>query len=117
MEDWQLEFEWGRLRNELRERFSMEKSPDLNAVLVLIGVQELGFSPPQPFEKEIKQDLMHIAVCRLLSEYGIFEYEGLDEDGWPHFKQVGKIQEKGEKAQEQLLINCAVNYFKQIKYL
>jgi hypothetical protein len=117
MEEWQLEFEWLRIRKELRQKMGMDKEPDLNAVLLLIGIQELGFSPSIPFEKEVKQDLMHIAVCRLLSDLGMYTYEGPDEEGWPHYRKTGKITASGEKEQEKLLIECVVNYFKQIEFI
>lgn len=117
MEKWEFEFAWLRLKTELQERFEMDKKPDLNAVLVLIGLQELGFSPPLPLSKEHKQDLMHIAICTLLEDQGVFESEGRDEEGWPHFRQVRAVEQQGEKAQEELLIECALNYFKKIEFL
>ena len=64
--------------------------PTLNAVLFLIGVQELGRGL-QRFSKEEKQDLMHIAICKVLSLSGFYELEGTDEAGWPHWKLVKKI--------------------------
>jgi hypothetical protein len=42
MEEWELEFEWLRVRSLVRERFRREVLPDLNAMLFLIGIQELG---------------------------------------------------------------------------
>ena len=80
MEEWELEFEWLRVRHWVKDRFDRKELPDLNAVLFLIGMQELG-KPQVKFTKEEKQDLMHIAVCHLLSEDGYIEYKGMDEDG------------------------------------
>lgn len=117
MTDWEKDFEWLRLRNELKEKFGMDKVPDLNAILVLIGVQELGFSLPHPLSKETKQDLMHVAVCTLLKTKGLFEEEGDDAEGWPHFRQVRAIEQQGEQAQESLLIECAIAYFKQMEFI
>jgi len=34
---------------------------------------------------------MHIAICTLLAPYGYYEYEGTDEEGWPHWKVKEKI--------------------------
>lgn len=112
MEDWEKDFEWLRLRTEIKEQFGLDKRPDLNAVLMLIGIQELGFRPDK-FEKETKQDLMHVGVCRLLSEDGYFISEGRDEEGWPHFRKVKHINISGENAQENLLIKSIIKYFKQ----
>ena len=42
MENWELDFEWQHIRHFLKERFKKESLPDLNGVLFLIGIQELG---------------------------------------------------------------------------
>ena len=110
MEDWQLEFEWLRVRHWIKDRFSRSELPDLNAVLYLIGIQELG-KKKDKFTKEEKQDLMHIAVCHLLSEDGYYEFEGMDADGWPHWKQLMPVDIKGLPAQEELLRRKVVEYF------
>jgi hypothetical protein len=92
------------------ERTVGKRPQDLNAVLFLIGVQELG-QGVKVFSKEQKQDLMHIAICRLLSKTGIFELEGHDQDGWPHWKQVGKIPHLDLLSQEDLLKQYVIEYF------
>ena len=84
--------------------------PDLNSILFLIGIQELG-QVRSKFSKEEKQDLMHIAVCVLLSEDGYFEFKGQDADGWPHFDQVKPLDVLGPKAQEAVLKEKIVYYF------
>jgi hypothetical protein len=110
MEEWQLDFEWLRVRHWVKERFHRGELPDLNAVLYLIGIQELGRKQAK-FTKEEKQDLMHIAVCHLLSEDGYFEFEGIDADGWPHWKTLMPVDIKGLVAQETLLRRKVVEYF------
>ena len=110
MEDWQLEFEWLRVRHWIKDRFDRKELPDLNAVLYLIGIQELG-RPQQKYTKEEKQDLMHIAVCHLLSDEGYFEFEGMDADGWPHWKMIIPVDIKGLAPQEMLLRRKVVEYF------
>jgi len=112
MEQWELEFNWLHLRNTLKEKLNMENLPDLNVVLILVGIQELGFTPPE-MTKEIKQDLMHIGVCSLLSQLGIYSLDSIDEEGWPHYIQTEKIAVQGEQAQENLLIECALKYFEK----
>lgn len=86
--------------------------PDLNGVLFLVGIQELG-ELKEKFSKEEKQDLMHIAVCVLLSEDGYFEFTGKDADGWPHFAQIKPLDVLGTKAQEDLLKERAIGYFSE----
>ena len=83
----------------------------MNAILFLIGVQELGRWKTN-FTKEEKQDLMHIAVCRLLSYDGYYEFTGRDADGWPHFEALKPYRKKGVKEQEDYLKTKVIQYFK-----
>ena len=112
MEDWQLDFEWLRVRHYVKESLKRDSLPDLNAVLILIGVQELGRWKKE-FTKEEKQDLMHIAVCSLLSRDGYYEFVGRDADGWPHFRIAKAIDFKGEGSQERFLKIKTVEYFRE----
>ena len=93
----------------LQERFG--KVPDMESILFLIGVNELGRLPRKKFSKEQKQDLMHIAVCTLLSQLGYYELMGRDEDGWPHFKDIEQVPVKGINEQERMLKECVIRYF------
>lgn len=112
VQDWQLDFEWLRVRHHLRDILGLEKLPDLNAILLLIGIRELG-EHRTDFSKEEKQDLMHIAVCSLLEdEY--YEFEGMDADGWPHWKPLRPIEVKGVDSQEKMLKVRIVKYFDEI---
>ena len=83
-----LQTRWWNLEARLVERFG--KKPDMEAVLFLIGMQETGFISSK-ITKEQKQDLMHVAVCTLLSQSGYYFLEGKDEEGWPHFKQLKEM--------------------------
>jgi len=114
MESWELDFEWLRVQHLVKDAMNKENLPDLNAILFLIGIQELG-RVKSKFSKEEKQDLMHIAVCQLLSDDGYFEFEGRDADGWPHYKSLQGLDIEGVKAQEQLLKEKVINYFKENK--
>lgn len=110
MEDWQLDFEWLRIQHLVKDSMRRDTLPDLNTVLFLIGIQELGRWKKQ-FSKEEKQDLMHVAVCRLLSYEGYFEFVGRDEDGWPHYRQALELDARGLGQQERLLKKFAIRYF------
>lgn len=70
MEDWELDFEWLKVRHKVKDLLGKTDIPDLQAILFLVGIQELGRVPEGTFTKEEKRDLMHIAVCRLLSYEG-----------------------------------------------
>ena len=104
-----FEQKWAQVLDMLTERFG--KTPDLQAILFLIGINELGALHSDKFTKEQKQDLMHIAVCKLLSIMGFYVYEGRDEDGWPHYRDTGISPVRGLEQQEQMLKECIILYF------
>lgn len=94
------------------EQTTGKKPKDLNGVLFLIGVQELGKGNIR-FDKEQKQDLMHIAICKVMSLGGFYELEGKDKDGWPHWKVVKEIPHIDFLSQENLLKHYVIKYFKE----
>ena len=99
---------WWNLEAKLVERF--DKKPDMEAILFLIGIQEFG-QIKQKFTKEQKQDLMHVAVCALLAKSGYYELEGIDEDGWPHFRQLKAMPAMSLPEQENFLKDHVLLYF------
>lgn len=101
---------WDAVQAMLTERFG--KMPDMEAIFFLIGMNEFGRLPARKkFSKEEKQDLMHVAVCHLLSLRGYYKMMGHDEEGWPHYEPVKPIDEAGLEGQENLLKACIVDYF------
>lgn len=108
-----LQVRWLKLRIRLKERFDIK--PDMNGVLLLIGVQELG-QGPQEFSKEQKQDLMHIAVCTILSSSGYYRLDGLDDEGWPHFTQLKPLPEMNMIDQENFLKDHVLMYFDNLGF-
>jgi hypothetical protein len=103
-----LQTRWWTLEAKLVERFG--KKPDVETVLFLIGIQEFGDIRPH-FTKEQKQDLMHIAVCSLLSQSGYYEIDGYDDDGWPHFRQLKELPVMDAFQQELYLKDHILLYF------
>jgi hypothetical protein len=101
---------WWDLEAKLVERFG--KKPDVESVLFLIGMQETGFMN-EKITKEQKQDLMHVAVCTVLSQSGYYELERKDEEGWPHFKQLKEIPVMHVIEQENFLKDHILFYFEQ----
>jgi len=108
--DTQLKERWERLVDILSNQFSQGEDLDLDAIIYLIGVQELG-QIHREYKKDEKLNLMHIAICRLLEPYGFYEFDYFDEEGWPHY--VVKEQLPALKAGEQsvLMKEAIVNYF------
>jgi len=106
----QTEQRWQDLLLMLKERFG--KEPNMEAILFLIGINEYrGRMPMHKFSKEQKQDLMHVAVCTLLSDEGFFELENYDEEGWPHFTQLKANTPADLAGQEDLLRDKILTYF------
>lgn len=105
-----LQSRWWSLEARLLDRFG--KKPDMEAILFLIGVQETGFIQKK-ITKEQKQDLMHVAVCTLLSQSGYYISEGRDEEGWPHFKQMKEIPQLHLIEQENFLKDHVLLYFQK----
>ena len=102
---------WDILLDKLARIFG-KRPEDLNAVLFLIGVQELG-KGHRFFTKEEKQDLMHIAICKVLSFSGVYALEGIDQDGWPHWKALRPLPFINIVEQEKLLKAHVLLYFEQ----
>lgn len=105
-----LEQRWHFLGLMLQERF--EQKPSMEAILYLIGINEYrGRMPKYKFSKEEKQDLMHVAVCAVLSLGGYFSFDFYDQDGWPHYKIETQIPLETLKEQEDLLKAYILEYF------
>ncbi len=105
-----LQQRWWNLEAKLVERFG--KKPDIETILFLIGIQEFG-EIREKFTKEQKQDLMHVAVCNLLSQSGYYELESVDADGWPHFRQLKPMPDMSMPEQENFLKDHILLYFEQ----
>ena len=74
---------WQQIEEFFRINFTDGETPDLDTILFLIGVQELG-QGKKKFKKDDKLNLLHIAVCRVLEPFGFYRFDGQDPDGWPH---------------------------------
>jgi len=105
-----LQARWWNLEAKLVERFG--KKPDMEAILFLVGVQEFG-DIRNKFTKEQKQDLMHVAVCSLFAQSGYYELERVDEEGWPHFKQLKALPVMDLREQENFMKDHILLYFEK----
>ena len=68
----------------------------------------------EKYEKEEKQDLMHIAICALFEDEGYFKFEGLDQDGWPHYEYNRNKEKLTHEQQEMLLKKMFIQYIKKL---
>ncbi len=108
--DIQLKERWDKVVTLLSNQFAEGEVLDLDAIIYLIGVQELG-KFQQLFKKDEKLNLMHIAICRLLEPYGYYEFEFFDKDGWPHYKIKEALPPLKAGEQSILMKDAIVNYF------
>jgi len=99
---------WLKVRQYVNTNFG--RRPDINAVLMIIGINELGVVK-EIYTKEEKQDLMHIAICALFEDEGYFKFAGFDQDGWPHYDTLQNIPKGKLREQEGLLKRKIIAYF------
>lgn len=114
--DEQLRERWERVQKKLSDQFADGELMELDAIIYLIGVQELG-QLHRRFKKDHKLDLMHIAICTLLEPYGYYEFDFYDEDGWPHFKIKSELPALKSGEQSVLMKEAIVNYFLEKEYI
>lgn len=108
--DQQLKDRWEKLVDVLSNQFSQGEDLDLDAIIYLIGVQELG-KVHQKYKKDEKLNLMHIAICRLLEPYGFYEFDYFDDEGWPHYTVKEQLPALKAGEQSVLMKEAIVNYF------
>lgn len=108
--DIQLKERWEKLVDILSNQFSQGEDLDLDAIIYLIGVQELG-KIHNKYKKDEKLNLMHIAICRLLEPYGYYEFDFVDKDGWPHYRVKEELPPLKAGEQSVLMKEAIVNYF------
>ncbi|MBU2948488.1 hypothetical protein [Zobellia uliginosa] len=114
--DEELKERWNVLVGKLSEQFASGDTLELDAIIYLVGVQELG-QYHRKYKKNDKLDLMHIAICRLLEPYGYYEFEFFDEDGWPHYKTKEELPALKAGEQSVLMKEAIVGYFLEKEYI
>jgi hypothetical protein len=105
---------WLQVLQLVKEQFG--KKPNLESLLFLIGINELGINKIH-FTKEEKQDLMHLATCRLLSYEGYYTLLGLDTDNWPVWEIAARLPAMSNAEQESLLKKNIIRYFEELGML
>ena len=98
------------MKNKLSVDFSEDDIIDLDSIIFLIGLQELG-QFQKKLNKQKKMEVIHIAVCKLLIDYGYYEFDFKDEDGWPHWEEIKPIKNFTSKQQDALLKEAILAYF------
>jgi hypothetical protein len=111
--DYDIEIRFQKLKQRLEVKFG--EGMDLQAILFLIGVNELG-EGYRNFSKNEKTDLLHIAICTLLEPYGYYQFEGRDKENWPHFKLEQQLPALDHREQQHLIKESMLSYFVQNEY-
>ena len=101
---------WKKIEQFFETNFTDGETPDLDTILFLIGVQELG-QGKRKFKKDEKLNLLHIAVCRVLEPFGFYRFDGLDPEGWPHFELLDELPPLKTNEQTLLMKHAAIQYF------
>ena len=114
--DEQLKERWDYLVEKLSAQFSDGDPLELDGIVYLVGVQELG-NFHRTFKKDEKVNLMHIAICRLLEPYGYYDFDFFDDDGWPHYKIKEQLPPLKAGEQSVLMKEAVVNYFMEKEYI
>ena len=113
--EWSLKEKWDFLVEKLTEKFSDGEELNLDGIIYLIGVQELG-QGYRTFKKDEKLNLMHIAICKLLEPYGYYEFDFFDKDGWPHYKVVTELPNLKPGEQTVLMKEAIIYYFEGLNF-
>lgn len=114
--DIQLKDRWELLVKQLSGKFSDGDPLELDAIIYLVGVQELG-QYHRRYKKDDKLDLMHIAICRLLEPYGYYEFSFFDDEGWPHYTIKEELPTLKAGEQTVLMKEAIVNYFLEKEFI
>ena len=115
-ENTSLKEKWDIIVQRLSAQFADNDPLNLDAVIYLIGIQELG-QGHRKFKKDEKVNLMHIAICKLLEPYGYYEFDFFDNEGWPHYKVVDELPHLKAGEQSILMKEALVNYFIERNYI
>lgn len=114
--DEELKKRWDAVVANISDQFGDGETLDLEAIIYLIGVQELG-KIKSKYKKDDKVNLMHIAICRLLEPFGYYEFSHYDSDGWPHYNALTQLPHLKAGEQSVLMKEAIVQYFIEKEYI
>ena len=105
-----LKRRWEELIQRLSDTFSDAEAVEMEGVLYLIGLQELGKIHKQ-FKKDDNVNIIHIGICTVLEPFGYYRFDFYDNDGWPHFVLVEELPVLKPGEQAILMKEAIVDYF------
>ena len=111
--DEKIKIQWEEIQQNISEKFGGGEKMDLDAIVYMIGIQELG-KGYKKFSKDEKLNIMHIAICKLLEPFGYYEFDYFDKEGWPHYKTIDELPNLKGGEQSVLMKEAVVLYFVQL---
>tara|TARA_B110000858_G_C17519870_1_gene344284 strand:- start:194 stop:562 length:369 start_codon:yes stop_codon:yes gene_type:complete len=105
-----LKDRWEKLVEVLTDKFSDGEPLDVEGMLYLIGLQELG-QIHRKFKKDDNIDLIHIGICTALEPFGYYRFDFFDAQGWPHFELTEELPPLKAGEQSVLMKEAIVEYF------
>lgn len=112
MEQWELDFNWLKVQHFIKDKFNKTELPNLDTVLFMIGLQELG-KIQKEYTKEDKLGITTLGICQVLSLDGYFEKTGKEEDGWPIWAEKKSFEPENDIAGRNLLKKLTIQYFEE----
>jgi hypothetical protein len=109
-----LKFQWEYVRDKVSAKFGGGEKMDVDSIIYLIGIQELG-KGFQKHTKDEKINVMHIAICKLLEPFGYYAFDYYDDDGWPHYIVIDELPNLKPGEQSVLMKEAIVLYFDENK--
>ena len=108
--DQELKDRWDALVIILSEKFSDGQALDIEGILYLVGMQELG-QVHRKMKKDDNVNLIHVGICSVLEPYGYYSFDYFDDDGWPHFQLLEPLPLLKSGEQSILIKEALVTYF------
>ena len=114
--DEKLKNRWDDLVVFLSDKFSDSETLDIEGVLYLVGMQELG-QVHRKMRKDDNVNLIHIGICSVLEPYGYYRFDYYDDDGCPHFELLEPLPPLKPGEQSILMKEALVNYFLKLEII
>lgn len=108
--DQKLKERWEKLVAVLSDRFSDGEALDVEGILYLVGLQELG-QVHRKMKKDDNVNLIHIGICAVLEPFGYYRFDFIDDEGWPHFELLEELPPLKPGEQSVLMKEALVSYF------
>lgn len=112
----ELKKNWTQVVKAFSERFAGGEEMDVDGILFILGVQEVGLGF-RKYKKNEKVDLIHVAICKLLEPYGYYEFKGVDEQLWPHYDATASLPYLKAGEQSLLIKEAIVTYCQESDWI